>query len=137
MTDQTISDPIDAPQQAAAPWPLGVTGFGSLGQTAMRALLGAAPYAMAGVARGGQDPGGVPGAIANAATANFSGPLASTTARDLVLNQLIRPIGGKGAADAVSSLIGPMDDPVRRAAQKSMEGNQTVSPLARILAGMW
>lgn len=133
MTDQTTSDLIGAPQQAAAPWPLGNGGFGSMGRAAIRALIGA-PYVMAEAARGGQDAGGVPGAIANAATADFSGPFA---ARDLLVNQLIRPMYGQGAADSLSSLIGPMDDPVRQMGQKSVEGDQAVSPLARILAGVW
>ena len=123
MTD--VSDPTGTPQQP-------YSGFGSLSGALLRTLFGA-PYVMANGAFGGQD--AVPGAIANVATGNLSGPFAGTTARDLVLNQIIRPIGGPGAAEAFSRVIGPMDDPIRRMARDSIEGDQPASPLARLLAG--
>src|SRR5260221_14018873 len=53
----------------------GFGSLGSLGQVALRALA-TAPYVMAEAARGGQDTGGTPGAMARAATAE---PLAALT----------------------------------------------------------
>jgi len=70
---------------------------------------------MAAGATGGQS--AVPGAIADAATADFAAPI-----RDLMLNGIVRPIGGQGAADTFSRL--------------GLGTAKTVSPLARILAGL-
>ena len=60
-------------QLAALGSPLG--NIGSLGQAGIRALA-LVPSVMASASGGGQDTGGLPGAIANAAMADFRGPLA-------------------------------------------------------------
>jgi hypothetical protein len=45
------------------------------------------------------------------------------TARDALLKYLITPIGGPAAAAAFSSLVGPMNDPVRIMGRKAKAGD--------------
>jgi hypothetical protein len=104
--------------------PLGLPGllggFGSLGNAVVRALA-TAPWVMA---RGAQDPGVLPQAVTDAATANLlAGPQAAALpVRDALVKYLIAPIGGPAAAAAFTP-----DDPVRIMARKAIEqpsGNQ-------------
>jgi|SRR5437764_6771907 len=135
MTDQPPPDDTwlqdGIAQLAAARWPqqvrdqIGNLGgiaspiwWNQAGLTALRAL-GTAPYALA---RSTQDPAGAPGAMADAATADFSGPLAGMTGReraDVLAQYLIAPIYGRSFADSFASQWG--DDPIKALAKKSIE----------------
>ena len=123
MTDVTLPDGSDPAWQngIAQLRALGspLSNIGSLGQAGIRALA-LAPSVMASASGGAQDTGGLPGAIANAATADFRGPLAGMTARD-VLVKTMGAIYGPAVAAAASSRLGPMDDPIRLMAQRAIQ----------------
>ena len=100
-----------------------------------------APYLMATAAGGGQDSGELPAAIARAATADFRGPFAGMTTRDVQVNT-IKAMYGPQIAAWFSSRLGPMDDPIRLMAQRSISDGganppptQPTTSLARLLAG--
>ena len=92
MTDVTLPDGSDPAWQngIAQLRALGspLSNIGSLGQAGIRALA-LAPSVMASASGGAQeDMGGLPGAIANAATADFRGPFAGMTGRDVLLKTM-------------------------------------------------
>jgi hypothetical protein len=93
--------------------------IGSLGQAGIRALA-LAPSVMASASGGAQDMGGLPGAIANAATADFRGPFAGMTGRDVLLKTM-GAIYGPAVTAWASSQLGPMDDPIRLMAQRAIQ----------------
>ena len=104
-------------QLAALGSPL--SNIGSLGQAGIRALA-LVPSVMASASGGAQGTGGLPGAIANAATADFRGPLAGMTARDTMVNTT-RAVYGPAVAAWMSSQLGPVDDPIRLLAQRAIQ----------------
>src|SRR4051812_44542709 len=106
---------------AAAGSPPGLlSGIGSLSHMAQRGLA-FAPWVMAQAGRSRDD---LPDTLAHAAMADFRGPLAGLGTRDLLVNYLMKPLYGPEAANAFSSLIGPMDDPVRQMAQAINGGDK-------------
>jgi hypothetical protein len=123
MTDVTLPDGSDPAWQngiaqlAALGSPLG--NIGSLGQAGIRALA-LVPSVMASASGGAQDMGGLPGAIANAATADFRGPFAGMTGRDVLLKTM-GAIYGPAVTAWASSRLGPMDDPIRLMAQRAIQ----------------
>ena len=91
--------------------------MGNLWHAGVRALA-TAPYVMAG-AGSGQD---TSDAMSKAATADFTGPLAGMTARDTLV-KIMTLMYGPSVAAAVSSTLGPMDDPIRLMAQQAINGS--------------
>ena len=142
MTDVTLPYGSDPTQEgiarlAAVGSPGGIfSNIGNLWPAGLRALA-TVPYVMAG-AGSGQDTGGLPGAIANAATADFRGPLAGMTARDTMANTA-KAVYGPALGAWMSSQLGPMDDPIRLMAQQAINGSppqQPSAPLATSLAAL-
>src|SRR4051794_3436507 len=74
------------------------------------------------MAQAGRSRDDLPDTLAHAAMADFRGPLAGMTTRDMLVNYLAKPIWGAEAASAFSSLIGPLDDPVRLMAEDAING---------------
>ena len=136
MPDVTLPYGSDPTQEgiarlAAVSSPGGIfSNIGNLWPAGLRALA-TVPYVMAG-AGSGQDPSG---ALARAAAADFRGPFAGMTARDMMANTM-KAVYGPEMGEYMSSQLGPMDDPIRLMAHQAINGSPPAPPTSSTLAAL-